>query len=174
VTFATLGVDTEKLETIGWSKAKELARIPAEQLKKDYDKLVKLAEEKTRDELTSHITKKYTVATRGQSIKTTSFGFRFAEADGETVTQALERAKPMAGENADANAALLYIANDFLTGGQGSDMTLAQMVELIQNEFGVEVTLTADGETVDAATYTPTAENDSSETETTESELVPA
>jgi hypothetical protein len=156
VTFASLGVDTDKLESIGWSKAKELARIPAEQLKKDYDKLVKLAGEKTRDELTAHITKKYTVVTRGQSIKTTSLSFRFAEENGETVKQALAQAKPMAGENADDNAALLYICNDFLTGGPGSDMTLSQMTDLIETTFGVTVTIAnSEGETVDPATYVP-------------------
>lgn len=169
VAFASLGIDETKLAEIGWSKAKELARIPGEALKKDFDKLVKLAGTKTREELIAHITTKYTVATRGSSVKTTSFNFRLAEEDGETVKAAIAQAKALAGENADDNRALVYMAGDWMNNAAGSDMTMQDMIGLIETTFGVTVAVsTTDGTVIeDVASFVPAVAEEASE-------LVPA
>ena len=137
--FAMLGVDESRLEAIGWSKAKELARIDEAELKKDFNKLVKYAEGHTRDELIDHVKTKYVVTTRGgeDRVKLVDFKFRLAEEDATTATEALKEAGIAAGAGDDLNTAFAYLCGDWRNTGTGQDLDLEGSLEMIAAKFGL-------------------------------------
>lgn len=173
--FAMLGIaDIEaRLEAIGWSKAKEMARIPTPELKRDFNKLEKKANEDTRDKLVEHIKSKYTVATRntGDQVKLTDFRFRLAEEDAKVAEDALAAATKLTGEGDDLNKAFLYVMGEFLNTGTGQDLDLEQALELLGSRFGAQsIKFTdAEGEEVE---WTP--DEETSEAEADEEETLPA
>lgn len=152
--FAMIGADEEKLQQIGWSKAKELARIETGKLKKDFDSLIGKATEMTRNDLTAFIKKTYKVTTRGggDQVALTSFSFRLAEEDAEMVNSALTEAKTMTGED-DLNKAFAYIVGDWRNTGTGTDMSLDDTIELMVAKFGITGITYTDAEGVE---HTPT------------------
>jgi len=147
--LANIG-ETE-LADIGWSKAKEIARIAIDDLKRDKDALLEMAKTTTRDELTEHIKKNYEVATRGgDTVKMTKFSFSVAEEDAIGVNEGITEAMAAIGEE-DMGKAFAYIVNDWRGHSDGSDMTLEQTVELAEARFGVKITTTPVGETEEAS-----------------------
>ena len=149
--FVLLGVDEARLNELGWSKVKELARIPDDDLKKDFDKLAKKAKESTRDELVDHIKSKYAVVTRGEQVKLTAFSFRLAEEEANNVTLALKEAATAIGEPNDLNKAFAHICGEWRNTGVAQDLDLEQAVELLVSRFGLQaLTFTnADGAVVE-------------------------
>lgn len=148
VVLAALGKTHNEAEfaTIGWSKVKELARISEEELTRDFDKLLGLARNKTRDELVSYIKTTYEVVTRGEQVQRTTFKFSLLAEEGATATRALEMAKGLIGENDDAKA-FAYITGDWLNNQDGAETTLDQLKQLALARFGVTlVEGSADGE----------------------------
>lgn len=135
--FAMLGVDEAKLNEIGWSKAKELARIPDAELKKDFNKLVKMAGEKSRDDLIGHIKTKYEVVTRGEQVQLKSFSFKLAEAEALTVEEGLKEACTAIGEQ-DLNKALAHIVGEWRGHAATSDLDLDAFLELGMARFGLQ------------------------------------
>lgn len=157
--FAMLGIADveERLEAIGWSKAKEMARIPSAELKRDFTKLEKRATDGTRDSLVEHIKTKYTVATRntGDQVKLSTFTFKLAEEDATTATEALAAAAKLTGEGADnLNAAFLYVCGEFQNAGAGQDLDLEQALELLGSRFGA-ASITLVDENGDKVEWTP-------------------
>lgn len=164
--FAMIGADEQKLASIGWSKAKELARIEPAKLKKDFDKLIDKANSMTRDDLVADIKKHYKVTTRGSAdgVSLTTMTFKLAEEDATTVTEGLKEASALIGAD-DLNKALAYIVGDWRGTGTGTDLSLEDTVELMCAKFGLEsVSFVKDGETVE---YTPDTE-ETEEQETAE------
>ena len=136
--FAMIGADEAKLQQIGWSKAKELARIETGALKKGFDSLITKATEMTRDDLTAYIKKTYKVTTRGgaDGVSLTQFSFRLAEEEALTVNEGLNEAKAMVGDD-DLNKAFAYIVGEWRNTSAGSDLTLEDTVELMAAKFGI-------------------------------------
>lgn len=144
--FRAKGITEEDLLKLGWSKAKELARIPVNKLVEDYDSLMSMASDgtKSRDELIAHINKNYEVITRNETVQAVSLKFRLIADAADTVNQALEKAKGLAGDGADLNKALEYMAGDWLnTAASETTMTLQSLIDLAQAQFGVTL-VTAD------------------------------
>lgn len=163
--FAMIGADEEKLQQIGWSKAKELARIETTKLKKDFDSLIEKATEMTRTDLTAHIKKAYKVTTRGggDQVALTSFSFRLAEEDAEMVNAGLAEAGAMTGEPDNLSKSFAYIVGDWRNTGTGTDMSIDDTVELMAAKFGITGLTYTDAEgvehtsTFEAAPVTDTA-----------------
>jgi len=135
--FAMLGIDETKLNEIGWSKAKELARVPDADLKKDFNKLVKKANDGTRDDLITHIKTKYEVVTRGEQVQLKAFSFRLAEGDAHTAEEGLKEACTAIGEQ-DMNKAFVHIVGEWRGGTAGAELTLEESVELLVAKFGIQ------------------------------------
>lgn len=140
--FTQIGFDEDRLERIGWSKAKELARIRAEDLQRDIEGLLAYAEGHTRDELIEHVKSGYEVTQRAQTVKSTTFTFKLIEEEGEQVKAALFHAKGLSGED-DANKALLHICSDWMNTAQASDLDLEQFIALGLTRFGRDAVLAA-------------------------------
>lgn len=160
--FAMLGVDEAKLNEIGWSKAKELARIPDAELKKDFNKLTKLAKEKSRDDLIGHIKTKYEVVTRGEQVQTKSFSFRLAEADGHTVEEGLKEACTAIGEQ-DNNKALAHIVGEWRGQSSQTEMDLDAMLELAMARFGLQSISFKDAQGEEFVVDAPAAEGEATQ-----------
>jgi hypothetical protein len=170
--FALLGVDETRLEEIGWSKAKELARIEDAELKKDFTKLVKKATDSTRDELIEHIKTKYKVTTRGgggdNSVKMVDFRFRLAEEEATTVTEGLKEACTAAGTD-DLNVGFAYLVGDWRNTGTGQDLDLEQSMEMLCAKFGLQrITFTdAEGTALEFEPEAAATDEGTATTETT-------
>ena len=67
--FDSLGIDEDRLRGLKWSKAKEIARVPDDDLRDEFDDLVEFAVENTRDELINHITSNFEVHQRRTSTR---------------------------------------------------------------------------------------------------------
>lgn len=146
--FALIGVDEAKLSEIGWSKAKELARIETGQLRTDFNALYDKAMSMTRDDLIADIKKHYRVTTRGSSdsVSLTKFSFMLAEEDAVAVNEGLAEAAALVGDT-DLNKAFAYIVGDWRNTGTGTDLSLEDTLELACARFGLTaITITqADG-----------------------------
>ncbi|KRW94277.1 hypothetical protein [Paracoccus sp. MKU1] len=142
VTFRKIGFDESRLAQIGWSKAKELARIDAARLEADIDGLLEYAASNTREQLINHIKENYEVATRAETVKTTTFSFRVVETEAETVNLALEHAKTLIGED-DVNRAFLHMCGDWMNAGNSTDLDLDTFIALGIGRFGKDAVLAA-------------------------------
>jgi hypothetical protein len=150
--MALVGADEERLQSIGWSKVKELARIETAALKKNLDTLLTDAETMTRDDLIASIKKRFKVTSRGTNdgVTLTDFKFRLAEEDAAAVNEGLTEAKALVGED-DLNKAFAYIVGDWRNTGTGQDLSLEDTLELACAKFGLTaITITqADGQQVE-------------------------
>ncbi|QIG76126.1 hypothetical protein EVC24_105 [Rhizobium phage RHph_I4] len=151
--FRAKGITEDDLLKLGWSKAKELARIPVNKLVEDYDKLIAMAidKEKSRDDLITHIKENYEVVQREEVVKAIDLKFRLVADAADVVNQALEKAKGLAGEGADLNKALEYMAGDWLnTAASESTMSLQDLIDLASAQFGVTLVAAEDGSVSEA------------------------
>lgn len=138
--FRAKGITEEDLLKIGWSKAKELARVPVDKLVADYDVLIAMAvsKEKSRDELIEHIKENYEVVQREEKVKAIDLKFRLVADAADVVNEALNKAKGLAGDGADLNKALEYMAGDWLNTAESQNtMTLQSLIDLAAAQFGV-------------------------------------
>lgn len=141
--FTSIGLDEEHLERIGWTKAKELARISDDELAANIDQLLDYAGNHTCDELTAMVRSNYEVATRGDAVPMTKFTFAFGEGDAAVINDALDRAIKQNSEVGDANQALLAIAMEWMNEGNGADLSLDDFVALGVGRFGKEEVMAA-------------------------------
>ncbi|AHC30491.1 hypothetical protein CC53_gp074 [Rhizobium phage vB_RleS_L338C] len=151
--FRAKGITEDDLLKLGWSKAKELARIPVNKLVEDYDKLIAMAvdKEKSRDDLIAHIKDNYEVVQREETVKAIDLKFRLVADAADVVNQALEKAKGLVGEGADLNKALEYMAGDWLnTAASETTMTLQSLIDLASAQFGVTLVAAEEGSTSEA------------------------
>ncbi len=108
-----------RLKKLGWSKAKQLARLGADQLIEHWDAVWDMAVNGTRDELIAHIKTNYVVATRNsEKVKVTRMSFALLGEAANTVTRALDQAKELVGDD-DGNKALEYMSGDWLNLTEG-------------------------------------------------------
>lgn len=138
--FRAKGITEDDLLKLGWSKAKELARIPVNQLVENYDSLIAMASdgETSRDELIKHISENYEVTQRKETVKAIDFRFRLVADAAEMAKDALDQAKKLAGDNADDNKAFEYIVGDWLSTAESNNtMTLQSLIDLAAAQFGV-------------------------------------
>lgn len=68
VTFREAGIDERRLSEIGWSKAKEISRIGADNLRRHFDALAKFARSHTREELIDHLDRRFGVCPRRVAV----------------------------------------------------------------------------------------------------------
>jgi hypothetical protein len=142
VKFRQIGFDERRLEAIGWSKAKELARISTEQLARDVDALLEYALENTRENLIEHIKTNYEVATRSETVKMVRFSFKLPEEAAVIAQEALTLACHTTQEE-DMSRAFGYICSDWLNTAAGSDLDLDAFVAMGVSRFGKEAILVA-------------------------------
>ena len=106
---------SKRLATMGWSKAKELARVEADMLAKDFDELYEKATTGTRDALVDHIKSKYQVAQRDAGkVKVTTFKFKLSGDNAENAEKALKAAQETLEEGDDVNSAFDKICTEWL------------------------------------------------------------
>lgn len=67
--FEGLEIDEDQLRALRWSKAKEIARVPDDDLRDEFDELVEIAIDCNRDELIDHITENFDVHQRQSSTR---------------------------------------------------------------------------------------------------------
>lgn len=106
--FAGLGIDEQRLASMGWSKAKELVGIAT---RENFDELADFAEVNKRTTLIAHLNANYgrlgsVAKSRARTGGRMSFGLLPAQA--EVVRRALDMAKAKAGTD-DAGEALAFI-----------------------------------------------------------------
>jgi hypothetical protein len=135
--FTQIGFDEKRLEAIGWSKAKELARIEADQLAANIDALLEYASANTRDDLITHIKAQYEVSSRAETVQTTTFRFKLVADTAELVKEALDQAQANAEVN-NPDEALAYICGEWIGHSAGSDLSLDDLVQLALAKFDKE------------------------------------
>lgn len=141
-----LGLSESRLIEIGWSKAKLLAKHATVE---NFDELIDIANANSREKLDVIIKNTFTTAgdgTAGTRIAKTKFNFTLFADQAETVSRALEAAKGLAN-NSDLNAALEYIAGEWLQTAEGMEVTLEQAVAHLQAKYNVEVEVKGHGHT---------------------------
>ncbi len=62
--FDRAGINERRLKGLAWSKAKEIARLPAQQLRANFGALAEYARNNTREELVAHINDAFDVRRR--------------------------------------------------------------------------------------------------------------
>lgn len=140
--FAPLGVDAEKIVSIGWSKVKELAGVVT---KKNVNKWLKLAESSTREELKDAIIKSQVEAGEGggevvpSSTRTTKTRFTFSlfADNGKLVEQALQQAREIIGSE-DTSVGLVHIVSEWLAFQEPGAQTvpLDKALEAMEARYG--------------------------------------
>lgn len=144
------GLNETRLREIGWSKAVQIVRVgdvSLEKLSEDFDTLVDYAKDHTRDELISHITSSYEVATRaaggstgaGDQVNVSTFVFKLAADAADSANRALNHAKSVAGTE-DLSEAFKYICDDWSMMTEGTAMDLDTAISVIEARFGVTLT----------------------------------
>lgn len=164
VKFRKLGVDENRLAEIGWSKAKELARIPDDNLEQDFDKLVDKASETSRNDLSEYIKSEYEVATRqnNEQVKKTTFKFSLFADQAEVVNQAIDSAKAMLGSD-DGSAAFEQICSEWAAMSDGVDIPIEQAIHALEQRYGVRLRQMTEEE-IAVEAEAPAEEQDENET----------
>jgi len=140
--FSVLGLDEKRLTTIGWAKAKEIARAGG--TIKDSELLLDFATGHNIDDLKAKIEETSVSAggdgtgTSGAKAKKVAFKFVFFQDKADTLQAALDTAK-QAIDSEDPNAALDYIMTEWMSAQAGVDMPLEQMLAYVNTKYGVTV-----------------------------------
>lgn len=135
--FMQVGLDEKTVAQIGWSKAKELARIPVDRLRQDIETLVAFATTNSRDDLVGHMQTTYAgdLRTRGGQVKTTKFTFVVEEDAGDLVREALQAAcREIDTDN--LNAAFQHIVNEWRSLSANESMGEEDYLALMETKFG--------------------------------------
>ena len=157
--FSTLGLDEKRLTTIGWAKAKEIARSGASI--KDTEALLEYAPHHTIAELQAKIESSNVPAggdgtgTTGTRAQKVSFKFVFFQDKATLLKQALDTAK-QAIDNEDPNAALDYIITEWVAAQANVDMPLEQMLAYVSQKYNTNV-IVAPGDDVQGVQQEATA-----------------
>lgn len=135
-----------KFQRLGWSKAKEMARLGADQLSEHFDDLYDKAVEGSREDLVDHIKSTYVVATRegSQRVQKVAFNFSLVGDAANTVQRALAEAQKAVGEE-DLNKAFEYLCGDWLATAEGVERITAfedldALIAHAEERFGAVLT----------------------------------
>lgn len=145
-TVQRAGLNEARLSEIGWSKARQIVRIGANSeagmnaLRSDFDSLIDLAKEQTRDDLISTIKSKYETVTSRESVKVkkTHFSFYLVAETAASVEAGISEAKQLAGTEDEAEA-FAYIVNDWRMMQSGNTMTPEQQVAALAERLGLQL-----------------------------------
>lgn len=156
VTFAQIGVDESVLARIGWSKAKELARIgkkSLETLRADLPALLDYAGEHNRDELQDHVTRTYIrteTPAPAEKIEKVKLAVTLMGEGGNVVLNAIAAAQRIiaaggaAGE-VEKGKALEHICGEWSLTQDGVNLPLEDAVRMLERRYGVTLAVTSGG-----------------------------
>jgi hypothetical protein len=163
VKFRRLGVDEKRLAEIGWSKAKEIARIEDDsRLTSDFDSLVAYAKDHSRSELISHLKTTYVIGTTGtERVKKVKLHVAFFADQASTVERAMEAAKNLVGSD-DAAQCLEHICGEWSNMTEGVEMDLEAALRSIERRFKVRLSVSDEA---GVAQPRPERQADAAETE---------
>ena len=139
-TFAELDVDQKRVSEIGWSKIRELTRIPTDRLKSDLDELLVYACEHTRNELLEHVRAEYGSAGDGgnQASRMVRRSFLLFADQAEIVDRALSVAGAL-GETDKPYQALEHICCEWSQMTEGVEVDLQDAIATLEARYGVVI-----------------------------------
>lgn len=139
VTFRKLGVDERRLTQIGWSKAKELTKFATPE---NFDELVDMAGDKTREELVQHLRTTMVDAETGNSERVQRSVYKFVMFGDAitTVASALTEAQQMSNSD-KPEVALEYICAEWLSMTAGIEVPLEDEIRRIEAKYGVTLSV---------------------------------
>ena len=150
-TFSGLGVDENRLAQIGWTKLKLVARgLGPNATEKDLEKLLSLAERKTRDELEEHIKETKVGGKAGDKIKKVKYIMTAFGDEAEYISQAITRAQELV-TGGDVNEAMKHIYREWATLVQNLEIPKAEAIKALETRYGVKLAEVADGDEPAAA-----------------------
>lgn len=151
--FTELGLDEKRITEIGWSKARVMASYANAD---NFDEILDLAANNTRDELLLICKKDYVNVSTGEKdelterMASTKFNFHIFGDQAEVVQQALDVALGKMDEGIDKNLnmAFFYIVSEWVsTFAEGEVETdLEDEIAMLEMKYGVRLALEQEGE----------------------------